>query len=57
MPIIGHGSLVDAVVMAKSVLKSTFGDFMAEGIVVRPTVSLYTRSGNRIIGKIKTKDF
>jgi len=57
VPYIGKGTLYDAVELAKSGYKSSFGDFLAEGIVVRPIVSLFTRSNQRIIGKIKFKDF
>jgi hypothetical protein len=38
-------------------LKSQWGDFEAEGIVARPKVDLFDRGGNRIICKIKGKDF
>lgn len=36
---------------------STWGDFEAEGIVARPTVQLFDRKGERIITKIKVRDF
>jgi hypothetical protein len=36
---------------------STWGDFQAEGIVARPAVEMKTRSGHRIITKVKCKDF
>lgn len=38
-------------------LKSTWGDFEAEGIVARPVVPLFNRKGERIIAKIKGKDY
>jgi len=57
VPIIGKGNLGDAVRTTKDGYYSTFGDFIAEGIVIRPTVTLFTRKGERLIGKIKTKDF
>lgn len=38
-------------------LKSQWGDFEAEGIVARPTLPLFDRQGNRIITKIKARDF
>jgi hypothetical protein len=41
----------------KGGLKSEWGDFEAEGIVARPTVPLFNRRGERIITKIKGKDF
>ena len=43
--------------IASKGIQSTWGNFQAEGIVARPTVELKTRSGHRIITKIKTKDF
>jgi len=33
------------------------GDFLAEGLVMRPKVELRDRAGNRIVTKIKHKDF
>jgi len=38
-------------------LVSKWGDFEAEGIVARPAVELKTRAGERIITKLKTRDF
>jgi hypothetical protein len=57
VPIIGRGTLHDAVKMTQGGLKSTWGDFIAEGIVLRPAVELKTRKGDRLIGKIKHRDF
>lgn len=57
VPIIGSGTLDDMVSMVREGLKSEWGDFMAEGIVARPFVELLDRRGNRIITKIKHKDF
>jgi len=42
---------------SKAMLKSTWGDFEAEGIVARPSVPLFNRKGERIITKIKAVDF
>lgn len=56
-PVIGSGTLQTMVGMAKEGFKSKWGDFFAEGIVARPKVELKTRSGDRIITKIKYKDF
>ena len=36
---------------------STFGDFISEGLVAKPTTGLLNRKGERIITKIKTRDF
>jgi hypothetical protein len=57
VPIIGEGTLHDAVAMAKAGIASTWGDFWAEGIVARPKTELKTRAGNRLITKIKCRDF
>lgn len=58
VPIIGKGDLdtmVDLVSLKK--LYSHWGNFLVEGIVARPETELKTRSGHRIITKIKHKDF
>lgn len=57
VPVIGRGTLYDAIDLVKNNLKSAWGDFEAEGIVARPTTELFTRSGDRIIAKIKARDF
>ena len=57
VPVIGEGSLFDAVRLAKAGIRSTWGDFEAEGIVARPKTELNTRAGTRLIAKIKCRDF
>ena len=57
VPIIGQGTLNLAIHITHNGITSTFGNFPAEGIVARPLVSLNSRKGERLIGKIKTKDF
>ena len=57
VPIIGEGTLHDAIAAAKSGIASTWGNFQAEGIVARPKTELKTRNGHRIITKIKCRDF
>ena len=57
VPVIGHGTLQDAINLVKGNLRSTWGDFEAEGIVARPTIELMTRRGERVITKIKAVDF
>lgn len=57
VPIIGKGTLADMVEMAKNGFTSKWGDFIAEGIVARPKIEIMTRSGQRIITKIKHRDF
>ena len=56
VPIIGEGTLHDAVAAAKAGITSTWGKFQSEGIVARPKTELKTRNGNRIITKIKCRD-
>ena len=56
-PIVGVGNLALMVEMARGGFPSQWGDFIAEGIVARPNVELKARNGNRIITKIKYKDF
>ena len=51
------GTIYDAIKMVKGGMKSTFGDFVAEGLVIRPCVELQTRRGYRVISKLKTRDF
>ena len=57
VPIIGEGTLYDAIESAKAGIVSTWGSFQAEGIVARPKTELKTRDGRRIITKIKCRDF
>jgi len=57
VPVIGQGTLNDAIEMTKKGFNSQWGDFIAEGIVARPERELFTRRGDRIITKVKYKDF
>jgi hypothetical protein len=57
IPIVGEGTLLDAINMVKKGFNSKWGDFLAEGIVARPKVELRTRRGDRMITKIKHCDF
>ncbi len=57
VPVIGEGTLHDAVSLAKRGIRSTWGDFDAEGIVARPKTELMTRRGHRLVAKIKCRDF
>jgi len=57
VPIIGEGTLTEAVEMTKNGFKSVWGEFNAEGIVLKPKTELFTRKGERIITKIKYRDF
>jgi hypothetical protein len=57
VPIIGRGTLGDMVSRTREGFTSQWGDFKAEGMVARPACELKTRSGERIITKIKHRDF
>ena len=57
VPIIGHGTLDEAIEMTRKGFKSQWGDFLAEGIVARPRIELLSRRRERIITKVKHKDF
>jgi ATP-dependent RNA circularization protein (DNA/RNA ligase family) len=57
VPIIGEGTLKDAIEIVRKGFNSQWGNFVAEGIVARPKVELKTRRGYRIITKIKHRDF
>lgn len=57
VPIVGHGTLNDAIEQVKKGFKSKWGDFIAEGIVARPRVEMFTRKGERVITKVKHRDF
>jgi len=57
VPIIGTGTFLDMIKMVKAGFNSNWGSFLAEGIVARPVCELKARNGNRIITKLKHKDF
>ena len=57
VPIIGRGTLPHMVAMAEAGFDSTWGPFKAEGIVAKPVTELRTRRDERIVTKIKAKDF
>ena len=57
VPIIGSGTLLTMVDIVREGFLSIWGNFIAEGIVARPAVEIKTRRGDRIITKIKYKDF
>lgn len=60
VPIIGRGCLEDAVELARRGFNSHVASdhtMIAEGLVMRPKVDLCNRRGDRIIAKIKYKDF
>lgn len=57
VPIVGQGNLFELNEFVKEGYKSTWGDFPAEGVVARPLIELRDRRNNRIITKLKHKDF
>ena len=58
VPIVGEGTLDEAVNFIKTQgLYSKWGDFLAEGMILRPKIELKSRNGQRIITKIKHTDF
>jgi len=57
VPLIWIGDIEEAIDLVKNGLISQFGDFQAEGLVLKPEIELKTRAGHRIITKLKCKDF
>ncbi len=57
VPVVGHGTLSEAVDKVRCGFSSRWGNFLAEGLVLRPRIELKSRAGERIITKIKHKDF
>jgi hypothetical protein len=60
VPIVGRGSLAEAVEFARTGYKSVVAhnaDFTAEGLIMKPKAELFNRKGERVISKIKYADF
>lgn len=57
VPIVGEGTLDEAVEFVKGHPSSTIGSAEMEGLVCRPEQELRDRCGNRVIVKIKWQDF
>jgi hypothetical protein len=57
VPIVGKGNLTSAINLAKKGYNSLIGTQVAEGLVMKPVLELNDRMGNRIITKVKYKDF
>lgn len=57
VPVIGIGKLQDGIDWVKSKPKSKIGTADSEGIVARPLIELNDARGERIIVKIKVRDF
>lgn len=56
VPVIGQGTLFDMMDVVEHGLPSTWGGFLAEGIVARPLVEMFGQYGQRIITKFKGRD-
>ncbi len=59
VPVVLRGTIADALALVDRPegVRSAWGDFRAEGLVGRPAVALFSRKGERIIVKLKSKDF
>lgn len=57
VPVVGSGTLVEAVEYIKKHPKSKLRESELEGIVCRPKHEMFERNGDRIIVKIKCSDF
>lgn len=57
VPIVLEGTIQEAVNYVKTKPKSKFGTADSEGVVGRPIIEMQDRTGNRVIVKIKVKDF
>ena len=57
VPQIGIGTLHQATDHARTGFKSKWGEFKAEGLVLKPVIEMRDRAGKRIIAKIKYSDF
>lgn len=57
VPLVIIGNIPAAIKMVTSGLTSSWGNFPAEGLVGKPPLGLMGRDGDRLMLKIKTKDF
>jgi len=60
VPVIHIGGLNEAIEIVKEGFKSKIAqneDYDAEGLVCKPIITLFDRAGNRIVTKVKTRDF
>jgi hypothetical protein len=56
-PFVAGGSLGQLSDTVAAGIESMYGGAQAEGLILRPPVDLLDRQGNRILSKLKTKDF
>lgn len=57
VPLIMVGTIPDAIIYVRKGFNSQWGDFLAEGLVGKTLPELKNRKGERIVAKLKTKDF
>jgi len=58
VPLVGRGTLLEAVEKVRDGFTSDrWENVVAEGLVMRPETELFSRAGERIVAKIKHKDF
>ena len=57
VPIVGNGTLSDMVRLCRDGMTSKWGDFQSEGLIAKPKVEMRSRNGDRVITKLKTRDF
>ncbi len=57
VPTVKEGTLLELIEYVESKPKSTYGDFESEGVVARPEMVLLNNNRERLITKIKVKDF
>lgn len=57
VPVVMKGTLPEISDFVASGIDSMWGNFKSEGVVARPSVELLKRNGERIITKLKYKDF
>jgi hypothetical protein len=60
VPVVGRGTLFEAVEFARTGYKSVIAvntELPAEGLIMKPATELFNRRGERVITKIKFKDF
>lgn len=57
VPIVGKGTLLEGIEMVRNGYQSRLRETPPEGLVMRPEIELLNRRGERVITKIKMKDF
>lgn len=57
VPIVFEGTLDEAVAYVKTCPQSTIGTASMKGIVCKPIVDVLTRNKERVIVKVKVRDF